>query len=84
MNDVAGNKWYRGGLDSAVLPFAVRPSSAANHIRVGFEHKQSHEDKKTYAESHGRQVLLSKILYGMHCISSRDSRAIFFYEDHEK
>ena len=63
VNGLAENKWYRGGLDSAVLPYAVRASTAANRIRVAFEHKQSQEDKKIYAESHGRQVLLSRLLH---------------------
>ena len=46
-----------------MLPFAVTVYSAANHIRVGFLHKQSQEDKEIYAMSHGRQVFLSRALH---------------------
>lgn len=67
LSGLAGNRWYRGGLDSAVLPFAVMSTSAANHIRVGFLHKQSQEDKETSAASHDGQVLLSTTLH-MHSV----------------
>ena len=63
LSGLAGNKWYRGGLDSAVLPYAVMSTSAANHIRVGFLHKQSQEDKEASAASHDGEVLLSTTLH---------------------
>ena len=43
-----GNKRYSGGVDGGVVPYAVRAGSAADLLRVGFEHKQSTQDKATF------------------------------------
>ncbi len=55
-SNFADKRWYKGGLDSAVVPYAIADESAANHIRVGFEHKQSQKDKDIYTANHGLKV----------------------------
>ena len=59
-----GDKKYSGGIDGGVLPFAVRAASATNMLRIGFEHKQSTEDKATFQIKypHVAQVRSSSIL----------------------
>ena len=43
-----GSKRYKGGVDGGVVPYAVRAASAAKLLRIGFEHKQSTQDKATF------------------------------------
>ena len=43
-----GSKRYSGGVDGGVVPYAVRAASAAKLLRIGFEHKQSTQDKATF------------------------------------
>ncbi|CAK0732011.1 hypothetical protein CVIRNUC_000073 [Coccomyxa viridis] len=44
-----GSRCFKGGLDCAVLPYAVSQACAARNIRVGFEHKQRQEHKDIFA-----------------------------------
>ena len=43
-----GQQRCTGGVDAGVLPYAVRPGSAAKLLRIGFLHKQSTEDKAAF------------------------------------
>ncbi|KAL3147718.1 hypothetical protein ABBQ32_002461 [Trebouxia sp. C0010 RCD-2024] len=47
-----GNNRYSGGVDGGVVPYAVRAGSAAELLRIGFEHKQSTADKATFRMNH--------------------------------
>lgn len=53
-----GNRRYSGGLDGGVVPYPVRATSAAKLLRIGFEHKQSSQDKATFRinDPHVKQV----------------------------
>ena len=47
-----GNNRYSGGVDGGVVPYAVRAGSAAELLRIGFEHKQSTADQATFRINH--------------------------------
>jgi len=53
------------------LPFAIGESSAANHIRVGFAHKQRQEHKDIYAASQANEVcpIVPCNIVGLHPLS---------------
>ncbi|KAL0048054.1 hypothetical protein WJX82_006667 [Trebouxia sp. C0006] len=44
---------YHGGLDGGVAPHCLSIASAANQLRVAYEHKQSSAQKQRYREYHG-------------------------------
>ena len=44
---------YHGGLDGGVAPHGLSIASAANQLRVAYEHKQSSAQKQRYREHHG-------------------------------
>ncbi|DBA90686.1 TPA: hypothetical protein ACH3X1_003903 [Trebouxia sp. C0004] len=44
---------YHGGLDGGIAPHGLSISSAANHLRIAYEHKQSNDQKQRYREQHG-------------------------------
>ena len=52
---------YHGGLDGGIAPHGLSIASAANQLRVAYEHKQSNAQKQRYREHHGdiAQVLLT-------------------------
>lgn len=58
-----GGKRYSGGVDGGVVPYAVRAASAAKLLRIGFEHKQSTEDKATFRANNPH---LSQVIRGAH------------------
>ena len=43
-----GQQRCTGGVAAGVLPYAVRPGSAAKLLRIGFLHKQSTDDKAAF------------------------------------
>ncbi|DBA71815.1 TPA: hypothetical protein ACH3X2_010968 [Trebouxia sp. C0005] len=47
---------YHGGLDGGVAPHGLSIASAANQLRVAYEHKQSSAQKQRYREHHGDMV----------------------------
>lgn len=44
---------YHGGLDGGIAPHGLSEASAANQLRVAYEHKQSGAQKQRYREHHG-------------------------------
>ena len=44
---------YLGGLDGGIAPHGLSIASAANQLRVAYEHKQSNAQKQRYREHHG-------------------------------
>ncbi|DBA77694.1 hypothetical protein WJX79_004021 [Trebouxia sp. C0005] len=44
---------YHGGLDGGIAPHGLSIASAANQLRVAYEHKQSNAQKQRYREHHG-------------------------------
>ena len=52
---------YHGGLDGGIAPHGLSIASAANQLRVAYEHKQSNAQKQRYREHHGdiAQVLFT-------------------------
>lgn len=44
---------YHGGLYGGVAPHGLSTASAANQLRVAYEHKQSSAQKQRYREHHG-------------------------------
>lgn len=43
-----GDKTYSVGVDGGVVPHAVRTASAADVLRIGFQHKQSTQDRAIF------------------------------------
>ena len=58
-----GGKRYRGGVDGGVVPYPVRTASAARLLRIGFEHKQSTEDKATFRLNNPNVIQVEQALY---------------------
>ena len=55
---------YHGGLDGGVAPHGLSKASAANQLRVAYEHKQSNDQKQRYREQHGDLIqVLSHVLH---------------------
>ncbi|DBA73547.1 TPA: hypothetical protein ACH3X2_009792 [Trebouxia sp. C0005] len=50
---IHGGQEYHGGLDGGVAPHGLSVASAANQLRVAYEHKQSSAQKQRYRENHG-------------------------------
>ena len=44
---------YHGGLDGGIAPHGLSKSSAANQLRVAYEHKQSNDQKQRYSDQYG-------------------------------
>lgn len=46
---------YHGTADGCLGPFGLTASSAANHARIVYEHKQNDEQKRIFRENHPEQ-----------------------------
>lgn len=54
---------YHGGLDGGVAPHCLSIASAANQLRVAYEHKQSSAQKQRYREYHGDKAQVLSHVY---------------------
>ena len=60
---------YHGGLDGGIAPHGLSIASAANQLRVAYEHKQSNAQKQRYRERHGDIAqVTSHMLYKLECL----------------
>ena len=60
---------YHGGLDGGIAPHGLSKPSAANQLRVAYEHKQSNDQKQRYREQHGDMTqVLSHVLHKPACL----------------
>ena len=60
---------YHGGLDGGIAPHGLSISSAANQLRIAYEHKQSNDQKQRYREQHGDMTqVLSYVLHKLACL----------------
>lgn len=60
---------YHGGLDGGIAPHGMSRSSAANQLRVAYEHKQSNDQKQRYRDQHGDMAqVLSRVLHKLACL----------------
>ena len=61
---------YHGGIFGGVAPHGLSIASAANQLRVVYEHKQSSGQKQRYGEQHGdmAQVLSHVYLCKLACL----------------
>ena len=58
---------YHGGIFGGVAPHGLSIASAANQLRVAYEHKQSSAQKQRYGEHHGDMALvLSHVCVSWH------------------
>ena len=58
---------YHGGLDGGVAPHGLSVASAANQLRVAYEHKQSSAQKQRYREHNGDMAqVLSHVYVSWH------------------
>jgi len=54
---------YHGGLDGGIAPHCLSIASAANQLRVAYEHKQSSAQKQRYREHHGDKAQVLSHVY---------------------
>ena len=60
---------YHGGLDGGIAPHGLGIASAANQLRVAYEHKQSKAQKQRYHEHHGNLAqVFSSVLHKLECL----------------
>ena len=60
---------YHGGLDGGIAPHGLSIASAANQLRVAYEHKQCNAQKQRYRERHGDIAQVpSHILHKLKCL----------------
>ena len=60
---------HHGGLDGGAAPYGLSIASAANQLRVAYEHKQSNNQKQRYHEQHGDVTqVLSHVLHKLACL----------------
>jgi hypothetical protein len=52
-------KKYKGGVDAAIVPYAIRGFSAGHTMRGAFEHKQSDKAKDEYLTAHPEEKKVS-------------------------
>jgi hypothetical protein len=50
---------YSGTVDGCIAPYGLMASTACNHSRIAYEHKQSQEQKRAYREMHPEQYKVS-------------------------
>ena len=63
---------YHGGLDGGIAPHGLSIPSAANQLRVAYEHKQSNDQKQRHREQHGDMTeVLSHVLHKLACLQYR-------------
>ena len=69
---------YHGGLDGGIAPHGLSISSAANQLRVAYEHKQSNDQKQRYREQHGDMTqVLSHVPLKLACLQCSTCNAIW-------
>lgn len=59
---------YHGGLDGGVAPHGLSIASAANQLRVAYEHKQSSAQKQRYREHQGDMAQVPFTCFPQACI----------------
>ena len=69
---------YHGGLDGGIAPHGLSKPSAANQLRVAYEHKQSNDQKQRYREQHGDMTqVLPHVLHKLACLQYSACNAIW-------